>query len=495
MKTKKTFQLLFCLISLLSLSGCFIGRLFQDTTVKRYRTVKYQNYKDSLNTVPFVDISVFSSRIENKKTSDNSKSLWDLDGEGEAKLLEILHKRNDSNEAFITTLEKKYLKPKNNLITDFSTQNLRLVLSISKNRNYGGLKSTFSLADRIEYLKIKIKNNDANIHFTKWNKFETEYGTLNIGDVTFNESVTLSGGLNASRTTTKANSTASATDSSSFGTTAVVTPSATISGTNGIQEVQKLGYRFLALNGKIASDSLVLEQEGIRDIDLAGNIILDVEIKFDVLSTETFFQFEGFENLKKGNQKISRLEVKLPEYRNLTKSYLAQEEEIRLPIEYNYVYRHVTNSKGAKTFYEWDDDVVYYEGKKEKIDNLIMRQKDYMPQIYYVGMENETENTIGLFFRNKLDGEFDNIQSLNLEELRSFIGFLQQKSLEIKEDGQAKAIEFGNFELVYKEEKDWNSSKPFIPMTWKEMQVKRNKIYLQYAFDFENITRNFVPAF
>ncbi|WP_088340079.1 hypothetical protein [Robiginitalea sediminis] len=479
-----------CFLFLLTLSGCFIGRLFQDTTVKRYRTVKHKRSDSKL-----VDISVFSFKVQNPKPEDKSKNLWDLKGEGQAKLLEILDKKNESSDAFLKALEKEYLKPKNSLIKDYSTQNLRLVLSISKKRNYEKIGEEFSLADRIEYLNIVIKNTHSGIHFTKWNKFETEYGTLNIGDVTFNESVTLSGGLNASRTTSRANSTAGESDSSSSGVTAVVTPSATVSGTNGIQEVQKLGYRYLALNGKINNDTLLLEQEGIRDIDLAGNIILDVQIKFDRLSIEKFFQLQGFESTNSSGQKVNKIEVRLPEYRNLEKSIVALEKEIRLPIEYSYIYRHVSNTKGAKTFYEWDDCVEYLEGSAKIPDILIMKQEDYLPQIYYAGIENTPKNTIGLFFKDQLSGDFDNIQSLSASELGAFVKYLQRKSIEMNGDAIKEPIKFENYALVSQEEKFWGTKESVIPLTWEHIKEKRDKIYIHYAFDFDQNPSNLVPMF
>ncbi|SFR35766.1 hypothetical protein SAMN04490243_1042 [Robiginitalea myxolifaciens] len=479
-------------------SGCFIGRLFQDTTVKRYRSVSYQEITDTR--VPLVDISVFTTRIKPDKPIDRRKTLWDLDGEGEAKLIEVLSQRYDSNEVFVKSLGNEFFKTKNNLVTDYSTQNLRIVLSVAKNRRYGSLGKGFSLADRIEYLKINIRSDSSGIHFTKWNKFETEYGTVNIGDVTFNESISLTGGLGGSRTSSNSFTTASESDSATNGVTAVVTPTAAVTGGNSVSEVQKLGYRFLALNGRINNDSLVLEQEGIRDIDLAGNIILDVEVRFDSLQTEPFFQLEGFDKPNGNGQKVGRIEVLLPKYRyNQEDIFPTYTKEVKVPILYKYVYRHVKNTGGAKTFYEWDDDVVYYDDEVLTVDHLLMREKDYLPEIYFIGMNNqrvrmETDqpNTIGLFFRNRLSGKVDNIQSLDVKELRNFMTYLQQKSMtQVGQSASSNPIVFGNYELVSQEQRFWQTDSEFNPVTWQTIRENRDELYVDYAFNFDNITRYF----
>ena len=77
---------------------------------------------------------------------------------------------------------------------DLLTKDLRLVFSVSKTRGYGGRSAVsgavLSSADRIEYLKISlILQKNPNIRFRAWNHFSTEYGTIDIGGVSFTRSM------------------------------------------------------------------------------------------------------------------------------------------------------------------------------------------------------------------------------------------------------------------------------------------------------------------
>ncbi|MEM9362041.1 MAG: hypothetical protein AAGA43_05370 [Bacteroidota bacterium] len=496
---KPSVKIVLLLLSTFSLSGCFVGRLFQDTTIKRYKSVDYKKKKKiEINSVldlerenPLVNISVFSTKISPNKKSDEGKTLWDLDGKGEAKLLEILNDRNDeSDESFFGAMGKRYLKKTESIVTDYSTQNLRIVLSVSKFRNYQKIENGYSIADRIEYLKVRIKNDGSGIHFTKWNKFETEYGVVNIGDVTFNESVTLGAGIGGSRTSGNDVSKATDLDSSSRSVSSTVSPSLNISGTSGITELQKLNQRFLGLNGTITEDSLILEQEGIRDIDLAGNVILDVEVKFNRLKKESFFQFKGFDTYSPGSK--SKLNIKLfqavlPEYEQIG--------DIFVPLEYTYVYRNVSNNRGAKTFYEWDDKVVYVEGKVIKNQNKLLKKSDYIPQIYFVGFDGVVPNeNYGLYFRNKLDGTVVNVQSLNETNLKSFVKHLLHESERRKGDETKlkENVSFDNLELVSLEERFWtNVNKEYELVTWQKVLDIRKRLYVEYEFDFDKSNREF----
>ncbi|MCU0388505.1 MAG: hypothetical protein MUE71_07860, partial [Chitinophagaceae bacterium] len=62
--------------------------------------------------------------------------------------------------------------------------------------------STLSAADRIEYLKIALSvPRETPFHFTGWNLFSTEYGTIDIADISFSRTIEL--GATAGLTTGK----------------------------------------------------------------------------------------------------------------------------------------------------------------------------------------------------------------------------------------------------------------------------------------------------
>ncbi len=376
------------LVLLLLLSGCSVVQLFESSKIKRYKNVKYEKLK--LNERDLVDIELFSSKISKKPTIKRTKSLWDLKGEGQAELVKTLDKRNGKEKEFLNALNNSYMKA-NSLIRDYTNLNLKMIFSISKLRNYAKLaeenkkdstKPVFSDADRIAYLKFVVKRLESTpFKFVSWNKFETEYKTINIGDVTFDQNFSFTGGINATTTDSSSNTRVTGDDTVLSSGANVLNPTLSGTASTNTKEFQKISYRYLALNGSLTEDSIVIEQEGVREIDLAGNVVVDVTLKFDGYSTDIAdFSYTKVKNeMGKVPAKVSlKLNtVKLPYYDRLQDLYLL--------LDYEYVYRHVTNRKGQKTFYEWDDRIKYYEGSKSNSTFKVLSVNDYLPEFYELG--------------------------------------------------------------------------------------------------------------
>lgn len=342
---------------------------FSCTTVKRYKSIE----KTTADTSSLVSIDLFGTKVDPAKEDDNSKSLWELQAEGQAELIKVIDKRNADDEKFIAGLNNKYLRAKEKITTDYTAKDVRLVFSISKKRDYSQIAAkspSYTLGDRIEYLKFNITVPDSlNLNFIKWNKFSTEYVTIDVADVTFNQSLeaTASTGIASSIGTEKTVDDVKSTTSNS------VNPSVNAKGTISKAETQKVRFRYLSLNGKISDKSISIEQEGMREIDLAGNVIADINLKFDE-NTETLTTVEGYKTPAGVYNTPDQIKVLL---NGVTVPVLSGLPElIDATLSYEYVYRHI--SKGAKTFYEWDDEVEYISGHDQKSIHLF-KKKDYLP--------------------------------------------------------------------------------------------------------------------
>ncbi len=163
----------------------------------------------------------------------------------------------------------------------YINKDLRMIFSVSRQRNTGDKDNPpgieLSPADRIEYLKITLSIPDhQGFRFTGWNMFTTEYGTLDIADVSFSRSIEIdaSGVLTTERT-------ASADELSAGGKSSA-----------SRREDQEIKYRYLKLNGRINSNSVEMEEEGTRETDLTGNIMADIAIEFERFP-EIITDFEG----------------------------------------------------------------------------------------------------------------------------------------------------------------------------------------------------------
>ena len=78
---------------------------------------------------------------------------------------------------------------------DYTARNLRMVFTISRARDFASLgdrSGKFSPADRIEHLKFTLEiPTEYHLHFTGWNRYTTEYGEMEIADVSFSRSIDL----------------------------------------------------------------------------------------------------------------------------------------------------------------------------------------------------------------------------------------------------------------------------------------------------------------
>jgi len=338
------------------------------STVKRYSSVdntqkekpvflaKGDN-EDNLR----VRMDISDSRISNPAPSSEGKSLWDLGNEGQKELLDILSERYKDNDKFTDILNTQYLSDDGpGGAVDYVRKNVRIVFSISRWHPYEvmGKPNGFSPADRIEYLKYKLTLDDSasTIKFTSWNRYGTAYGSINIADVNFQESLSAEAGAGNSAGIISGGS----------GSGAGVSASASKA------EAQKVRYRYIQLNGNINPKSLQLESEGTREVDLAGNVTADVSMEFDAFP-EVLYALSKAKNdsgifLQPGEVHLSETVALVPKETTI--------HNIRAMLTYDYAYRHV--EKGDNTFYEWDDKVKYVTGTVSK-EVTLMKAKDILP--------------------------------------------------------------------------------------------------------------------
>jgi len=243
MKTKMSAIIL--IISFLIMISC--------TTAKRYRSLMPLKTE---NTLAAIDLSGF--RLIDSKPSPGTKSLWDLSAEAQSHYIRILNTRYPDNGRFREAISYTYSGDRQEVQPDdYVSKDLRLVFSVSRNHDYynpgqtGGI--TLTPADRIEYLKISLElPGKSPLSFTGWNMYATEYGSIEIADITFSRSIDIDaspvispgkGDLNGKLTAGLKTSTSR-------------------------KEAQSLRYRYLKLNGRIGNKLLEMEEEGTREIDL-----------------------------------------------------------------------------------------------------------------------------------------------------------------------------------------------------------------------------------
>jgi hypothetical protein len=352
------------------------------TTVKRYSSVDHTQREkpiflsegaDEDNIRVRMDIS--DSRISEPSHAGSYKSLWDLQNDGQKALLKILAERYKDNDKFTDILNNQYLADDGGAggAADYVRKDVRIVFSISRWHPYDqiqGKADGFSPADRIEYLKYRLTLDDpySTIKFTSWNRYGTAYGSINIADVSFQQ--TLSATVDAGNVP---------------GFTGGGGAGASVSGSASKTENQKVRYRYIQLNGSISNKTLQLESEGTREVDLAGNVTADVTMEFDAVP-EVLYALS-----KAKNDSGFFL---LPDEVHLNETIALAPKETTIHnicavLSYDYAYRHV--EKGGKTFYEWDDKVKYVTGRVSKKVTL-MKARDIVPPYCCLKFQGDSGN-------------------------------------------------------------------------------------------------------
>lgn len=354
-------------ISLLFIMGICLAH--SCTTLKRYSSAEQSGTENSL-----AGIDLFGFRLSAAQPQNGDKTLWDLSADAQAQFIKILNSRYPDNEKFLEAMSFKYLIDNRPLFPEsYINKDLRMIFSISRQRNTGNRDNPpgfdLSPADRIEYIKITLSIPDhQGVRFTGWNMFTTEYGTLDIADVSFSRSIEIdASGLQTSEKK------ASSSEISAGGKSSASS-----------REDQEIKYRYLKLNGKINNNSIEIEEEGTRETDLTGNIIADIAIEFErfpeiITDFECLTDSSGRFNLPAGIR-LHNWEVMVPAIEKIKDTLYAD-------LKMDYIYRNVV--RGQKSFPEWDDRVRYYTGSVSKKVPLFTAV-DYVPDFYCLGIEGDS---------------------------------------------------------------------------------------------------------
>lgn len=433
------------------------------TTVKRYSQVENTTKESPVveDSLPYdesqlrVAMSISDARIAPPDEKSTSKSLWGLKGAGQKELLRILASRYPDNDKLTAAISNKYLEDDNddNPVIDLTKKNVRIVFTISRWHPYELINDKtdgYSPADRIEYIKYRLELNDphSSLQFTNWNKYSTEYGSIDIADMSFQQSLTVSASLGDS--------------------TAGVGASA--SGSASRTENQKIQYRYIQLNGSLGKKFIELESEGTREVDLSGNTIVDVNMQFDPAPEYVFSLKKDKDSagnyLAPGKAALETTLALIPDDASL--------HDVHASLRYNYAYRHVV--KGDKTIYEWDDRVKYFTGSVTKPVTLLLI-RDMIAPFACVKLANDHArgNKNFLVIRDMAGGGDVHEASLAFPDRTAAEAFIRWLILYKCPDTELnKPIVIGNgFELLYNHQ----------PLTKQEVLEKKDQWVAAFEYN------------
>ncbi len=401
----KTLSLPFTVLLLfMMIAGC--------TSVKRFKTADYKGEDNSL-----VDMELFGAVLEQPGQDPLVKNLWDLSAGAQTQLIQILNDRYPDNLQFTGALNFEYIMDASGPVIDFTSRNLRMVFTISKRKDYaviGEKRSRFSPADRIESLKFRLEIPEQyNLSFTGWNRYTTEYGDVEIADVSFSRSIDLNGEVSTEYV------------------------DGGFKSTSGRREDQSIRSRYLKLNGSISPKRMEMEAEGTREIDLAGNVVADVSLAFEGLPERITVPVYGAGDGDSPMQLIQLrfVDVRVPRIPEIP-------DQIMATLEMEYIYRHVQS--GWKSYPEWDDRVAYYSGKISKQIPLFTRG-EYLPLFYCLGTDHGERETVRIRTSSGVDYP---LQFMDQGEAGRFMEWLLYVSSMPGARDRLPLPEIGNYTLL-----------------------------------------------
>jgi hypothetical protein len=398
---RKVISLLTGALFLLTITAC--------STLKRFKTAQYKGEDNSL-----VDVALYNTRLSGDFPLKEEKNLWTLSANAQTRLIQILDERYPDNETFMGTLAGNFGAGELPS-SDLTRKDLRMVFTINRNHDYSRMNDVsgrFSPADRIEYLKLSLEIPETyNLRFLEWNRYETEYGEMEIADVSFSRSMDLS--LDGSPAGIDAE----------YGTSI------------GRNEKQVIRKRYLKMNGNISDHHIEIESEGTREADLTGNVIADISLEFAGFPEIVVVPVFSDTMTERGRSEFAALrfiDVVVPAMEEAPDTIYAN-------LSLDYIYRHAAS--GWKTYAEWDDRVEYYSGTVNRSVPLFLK-KDYLPSLFFIGSEGAEK--AGLKFR-KSEGKEYLLQFWDRNDASRFLEWLMSPAR-----SQTDPVFIGDYQLLYK---------------------------------------------
>lgn len=399
------------------------------TTLKRYSSLEESTTNNNL-----VKISLLPVTISEASQTVINKTAFDLSERGQAALL-----ANKSNEQSFEILNQKFQEQQRvkSKTMDLSSKNVRITFSISRDPNFD--KLNFNAFDRIENLKYTFElapsiNND--VKFTKWNKYTTEYGTLDIGTLEYNQSFTanldVTGEVGANYSS---KSLENIDDSNSTESSTTLGPKLSATGKMGYSKSQKenqsVKQRYIQLTGEFAKRKFSIHQQGNRETELAGNVSIDLTLSFpkDEIRITTFSNLFDDKLIRKEAKDVSLNLVRyfIPDLSSVTGDVVGK-------LSYSYSIRNII--KNANTFVEYDDKIRYINGERKE-DNLVLIEKDDLKtNSYYLILGKST-----LQLNNS-----ETIQFLDFEQALEFKNWLLQT---LKNSKENTSLEISNNQIAF----------------------------------------------
>jgi len=232
---------------LLVLAGCWGPEI-----TRRYKSATWGTTDQQL-----VDISAFV--VAPNASAAPPPAILQLSPQGQKALIEALAAKERDNSALFAELSGRFGSDEPTSTIDQTRFHKRIVLSVQRNAD-----APYRPADRISDLTIKLDLTRGS--FVSWDRFSTQYDTVDLGTLTLAKNNQISLQV-----------TGQAPGAAPIGGSLDYTTSH-----NQSEEVA-LRQRYVVLTGTLSGSQAILTEQGVMGIDLIGTSTIDVDVRAEAM--------------------------------------------------------------------------------------------------------------------------------------------------------------------------------------------------------------------
>jgi hypothetical protein len=346
---------------------------FSGHLTKRYKSISVT--EDHSFIKENIDVAVYAIDIE-KPHPPVAKTFFDLSAEAQVALINNFTTQGGSFERLLLWRESKGypLSLEATEMAEYSSFQKRLVVAI---RNKGHWP-----ADRISKITITL-DFDTCVTILGCNRLTTDYVHVDLGKMHYStEQLSDVAGSSSFQSSVRSNNLGPETSQSL--STGV---SGRLSYNRALSEEILLQERLVALNAAISENKLSLYQEGMRGIDLTGNILADVTIGLKDLKVEKVYSFVSLTTNNEWNDADSiQVHEKLLVIPNLSR-------DVSVRVFFEADYRHV--EKNDNTLVESDDRVQLYHGMSYNDSaEVILQARELQPKLWKISFDHTGSSSL-----------------------------------------------------------------------------------------------------
>lgn len=465
---------LFCVILVVLLQSCAVD-LARRHSNKSSNTLFTLVSPDNVRT--FVDVGLNSFTLKPVSPVDQSLTILDMATDGQAQLVKEVGAKTKTTDELLAGINTTFSfdkspAPSTRIVP--KTISKSLVFSIDRpyasakpatpgsKPDYNDITVFNEVGDRISFLELSVTIPARQKGgFNSWDKFVTDYATVDLASVTSGNSwgatlaasakvgaeATLTGtdGKSGSVTTKKgvvSDETGEVTTVNNSGgnsakATSEVGGSASANFSGKYETSQGLTVQRLKLSGTLTPENLILRQEGVQGLDLSGNTVVAVEYALADDWAKPL-QLIKWSSLTKNGKPVPVDSLTNSPY---TLLYPDMKADLVGTLEYRFVYRQITS--GSQYIPEARHTVTYKYGEvgfrntmQAAKPTVLVKRSDVIPTTYKIASTG-TSNTV----RCKE-------KELHFETLKEAVTFHNYISRLVNSGGDVSKIKIGGDQLT-----------------------------------------------